>query len=148
MADLIRREDAIKAYNEAMTLLVEAQMKEWELADFSECEFNTTDCKLIARKIDAIPSVDIAEDCQKHYRMGIINGIAKNEPRYGEWINVGGFITPGGDPVWKCSECGKGRHVYGIEHASYGSDISDGQWVACPNCGAVMREDNSKEGGR
>ena len=53
---------------------------------------------------------------------------------------VTGFCTPGGDPVWKCSECGKGMHVYGIEHGSYGSDIADHQWVACPNCGALMDE--------
>lgn len=58
----------------------------------------------------------------------------------GKWIEVGGFCTPGGDPVWECSECGKGRHVYGVEHRSYGADVSDGQWVACPNCGADMRE--------
>lgn len=56
----------------------------------------------------------------------------------GRWVKVGGFVTPGGDDVWKCSECGKGLHVYGIEHMTYGADVSDGQWVACPNCGAKM----------
>lgn len=56
----------------------------------------------------------------------------------GEWVKVHGFATPGGDPVWKCSNCGKGVHVYGIEHGTYGADIADNQWVACPNCGAVM----------
>lgn len=56
----------------------------------------------------------------------------------GEWVKVHGFCTPGGDPVWKCSNCGKGMHVYGVEHGSYGADIADNQWVACPNCGAVM----------
>lgn len=60
----------------------------------------------------------------------------------GKWIVVHGYATPGGDPVWRCSECGKGQHVYGIENASYGADIADHQWVACPNCGAVMRDDN------
>lgn len=54
------------------------------------------------------------------------------------WQKVHGFVTPGGDPVWQCSKCGKGIHVYGIEHGTYGSDISDGQWVACPNCGAKI----------
>ena len=63
----------------------------------------------------------------------------------GKWIKVGGFYTPGGDPVWECSECGKGRHVYGVEHGTYGADISDGQWVACPNCGARM-EDGESDG--
>lgn len=61
------------------------------------------------------------------------------ERNTGHWVKVHGFVTPGGDPVWACSECGKGIHVYGIEHGTYGADVSDGQWKACPNCGAVMR---------
>lgn len=57
----------------------------------------------------------------------------------GKWIKAPGrYFTPGGDPVWCCSECGKGTHVYGIEHGSYGADVADGQWVACPNCGAML----------
>lgn len=57
----------------------------------------------------------------------------------GKWVKASGsWCTPGGDPVWECSECGKGRHVYGIEHGTYGSDVADGQWVSCPNCGAYM----------
>lgn len=62
----------------------------------------------------------------------------------GKWVKArGSWCTPGGDPVWECSECGKGRHVYGIEHGSYGADVADGQWVACPNCGADMREESA-----
>ena len=57
---------------------------------------------------------------------------------HGRWVKVSGYATPGGDPVWKCSECGKGVHVYGIEHGTYGAEIADGQWVSCPNCGARM----------
>ena len=57
---------------------------------------------------------------------------------HGKWVKENGYATPGGDPVWKCSICGKGIHVYGVEHGSYGADIADGQWVSCPNCGAVM----------
>ena len=60
------------------------------------------------------------------------------EVKHGRWVQVHGYATPGGDPVWACSECGKGRHVYGIEHGSYGADIADQQWVSCPNCGAKM----------
>ena len=56
----------------------------------------------------------------------------------GKWIRVSGYFTPGGDPVWKCSECGKGVHVYGIEASSYQRDVSDQQWVSCPNCRAIM----------
>ena len=60
----------------------------------------------------------------------------------GNWLEVGGYFTPGGDPVWKCSECGKGTHVYGIEANSYNKDITDGhQWVTCPNCGADMKDE-------
>lgn len=54
------------------------------------------------------------------------------------WVKVSGYATPGGDPVWACSNCGKGLHVYGIEHGTYGEDVADHQWVACPNCGAKM----------
>ena len=57
---------------------------------------------------------------------------------HGRWVKVSGYVTPGGDPAWKCSECGKGVHVYGIEHGTYGADIADGQWISCPNCGAKM----------
>ncbi len=60
------------------------------------------------------------------------------ERKTGKWIKVHGYCTPGGDPVWACSECGKGIHVYGIEHGTYGADIADDQWKACPNCGAKM----------
>ena len=65
------------------------------------------------------------------------------ERKKGKWINIPGFCTPGGDPVWACSECGKGVHVYGIEHRSYQADISDDQWKACPNCGAEMTGENN-----
>ena len=68
---------------------------------------------------------------------------AEPERKKGKWIEVYGYATPGGDPVWKCSECGKGIHVYGIEAPSYNRDYTDGhQWVACPNCGADMRNND------
>ena len=73
----------------------------------------------------------------------LINELPSAQPEHkrGKWVEArGSWYTPGGDPVWECSECGKGRHVYGIEHGSYGSDVADGQWVSCPNCGADMLE--------
>ena len=82
------------------------------------------------------------------YNKGLEDGIkaievlpsAEPERKMGHWVKVGGYFTPGGDPVWKCSECGKGIHVYGIEANSYNRDYTDGhQWVACPNCGADMK---------
>ena len=58
---------------------------------------------------------------------------------HAHWKKVSGYVTPGGDPVWACSNCGKGVHVWGVEAITYNRDISDEhQWVACPNCGAKM----------
>ena len=60
---------------------------------------------------------------------------------HAHWKKVGGYVTPGGDPVWACSNCGKGIHVWGMEASTYNRDVSDDhQWVACPNCGARMDE--------
>ena len=70
-----------------------------------------------------------------------VKALEQPERKHGKWVKAkGSWCTPGGDPVWECSECGKGRHVYGVEHGTYGSDVADGQWVSCPNCGADMRE--------
>ena len=84
--------------------------------------------------------IDIGKELQAAFDEGYL--LAKQEARAklktGTWVIVHGYVTPGGDPVWRCSECGKGQHVYGIEVASYGADIAEHQWVACPNCGAVM----------
>lgn len=69
--------------------------------------------------------------------INLINNASEPVKR-GHWVRVSGYATPGGDPVWKCSECGKGVHVYGIEALSYQRDVSDQQWVSCPNCRAIM----------
>lgn len=75
----------------------------------------------------------------------VLNAVHNGEMqpvKRGRWVKAkGSWVTPGGDPVWECSECGKGMHVYGIEHGTYGADVADGQWVSCPNCGADMREE-------
>lgn len=76
--------------------------------------------------------------CDRHIK--ILKDLP-SERKHGKWVKArGSWCTPGGDSVWECSECGKGRHVYGIEWRSYGSDVADGQWVSCPNCGVDMRE--------
>lgn len=41
------------------------------------------------------------------------------------------LFTPGGDPVWECPICGKGRHVYGIENA-------DEPKYICPDCNSDL----------
>lgn len=59
--------------------------------------------------------------------------------KFAKWVEArGSWCTPGGDPVWECSNCGMGRHVYGIEYGTYNGGISEGQWKTCPNCGAIM----------
>ena len=79
---------------------------------------------------------DVLEDVEDFPAADVV------EVKRGKWVKArGSWFTPGGDSVWECSECGKGLHVYGIEHGSYGAGISDGQWVSCPNCGAKMDGD-------
>lgn len=39
----------------------------------------------------------------------------KAEAMFGQWEKVHGYVTPGGDPVWKCPHCGQDMHVYGVE---------------------------------
>ena len=60
---------------------------------------------------------------------GRVIGLIEHAPivniKHGHWVRVSGYVTPGGDPVWKCSECGKGVHTYGIEASSYQGDVSD-----------------------
>lgn len=76
---------------------------------------------------------EIAIDC-------LLNTTPVNhEEKTGRWVKIHGYATPGGDPVWACSKCGRGIHVYGIEASTYGRDIAEHQWVACPNCGARMK---------
>ena len=91
---------------------------------------------------------NLREDFISKYKIdALLIGLPSAEPeqKKGHWVKVGGYFTPGGDPVWKCSECGKGIHVYGIEANSYNRDYTDGhQWVACPNCGADMRGDENE----
>lgn len=73
MSKYIKLEDAIEAYNQAVTLLVESEMEEFNLGDFTECSFNTTQIKLIARMIESLPTIEIPtelngvilKDCDK-----------------------------------------------------------------------------------
>lgn len=78
------------------------------------------------------------EDRQYYSALSDAIDVINTKTKIGCWEKVSGYATPGGDPVWRCSECGKGLHVYGIEHGTYGADIADGQWKACPNCGRIM----------
>ena len=126
MSDLIRREDAIKAYNEAMDELVKWQMEEWQLGDFSECEFNTTDCKHIVRKLEAIPTIDAVSVVHGEWIEHKERTIVRNN----NFIDF--FPTE-----YECSNCGLRRATYSI-----GSLLIN----FCPNCGAKM--DGEREGER
>ena len=90
--------------------------------------------------IDRLALLDFVSTDGKVFVDAVLDMLEKlpSAEKTGGWVEVGGYFTPGGDPVWKCPECGKGMHVYGIEHQSYQRDIADGQWVACPNCGTKM----------
>ena len=88
------------------------------------------------------------DEWQKLAQKAIAKLKAQESVKHGRWVRVSGYVTPGGDPVWKCSECGKGVHVYGIEASTYQGDVSDQQWVSCPNCGADMREVEKNGEGR
>lgn len=55
-----------------------------------------------------------------------------------EWIRdiSHNWGTPGGDPLWICSNCGGGRHLYGIEY-NIPLDI-------CPDCYKKMEYNYEK----
>lgn len=50
----------------------------------------------------------------------------------GKWIKdkSKAWVTPGGDPVWICSNCGEGWHVHGIETPAK---------ERCPDCGSFNK---------
>ena len=135
MDDLISRQQAIDAlmdeFKRVPTTAIRAKNRIERLPSAEEESFEwCTDCK----------EYDQEKYCCHRWTKVIRNTVEeiRGTTAVGEWVKVHGFCTPGGDPVWKCSNCGKGMHVYGVEHGSYGADIADNQWVACPNCGAVM----------
>lgn len=96
--------------------------------------------KDVAHMIDDIPAADVVPMDFHDRCMQIEIEKRMNLVTHGKWIKVPGYASPGGDPVWACSKCGKGLHVWGIEAQSYGKDVADHQWVSCPNCGTVMEE--------
>ena len=131
MDELIRRQDALDALGEEPPVWYDG---EDEIAERNQWRRDVN-------AIKAVPSAQpeyTEQDVRDSFNSGYACGMEAAQPKTGKWITVHGFCTPGGDPVWACSECGKGVHVYGIEHNSYGCDVSDGRWKACPNCGAMM----------
>lgn len=104
MSKYIKLEDAIKAYNQAVTNLVESEMEEFELNDFTECQFDTTQIKLIARMIASLPSIDIVrcEDC-----------------KWADW-----YKTAEGEQFCYCMKTGNGGRT-ADDFCSYGERIGN-----------------------
>ena len=69
------------------------------------------------------------------YEKGYLDGM-KSWGKYGKWIkeNLTGYLTPGGNGIWHCSECGHQEGPYPSARLT----------KYCPNCGADMREDNER----
>lgn len=99
MSDLISREQVIKAISK-LPVKVDDQEYTWMIAGD------------VLKQIDDIPSVE-----------------SKREK--GEWLkeDLSGYLTPGGNSIYHCSECGH----------------TEGPWPHprltnfCPSCGADMR---------
>ena len=49
--------------------------------------------------------------------------------KIGRWKEVHGYVTPGGDPVFGCANCGGSEHCYGVEHPK--------KKLICDNCGYI-----------
>lgn len=132
MADLISRAALLKECAECQKTDPRFEERGWASHFINDAGEPSTEWYCVEDMIENAPAVDAAPVV------------------HGRWVKVSGYVTPGGDPVWKCSECGKGVHVYGIEHGTYGADIADGQWISCPNCGAKMdgerRDDDALSG--
>jgi hypothetical protein len=75
------------------------------------------DTNAVLCSIDAQPTVDAMEVV------------------HGRWEKIIGVITPGGNPMVRCSVC-KSRES---EHLCY---IASTPWRYCPNCGAKMDGEN------
>ena len=68
---------------------------------------------------EKIKKIDEENDMLKH----------SIDETHGRWVKIGGYMTGGGDPVYKCSKCGLDKHVYGIEHSD--------KHETCRNCGSI-----------
>lgn len=120
MNDLISRAALLKECAECQKTDPHFEERGWASHFINDAGEPSTEWYCVEDMIENAPAVDAVQ------------------VKHGRWMKVHGYCTPGGDPVWRCSVCGKGMHVYGIEHRTYGADVAEGQWVACPNCGAKM----------
>lgn len=130
MGNYISREAAIKILRKSEALYRKLMKSQVRADMIGHC----------IRLIGEVPAADVVPMDFHDRCMQIEIEKRMNLVTHGKWIKVPGYASPGGDPVWACSKCGKGLHVWGIEAQSYGKDVADHQWVSCPNCGTVMEE--------
>lgn len=50
-------------------------------------------------------------------------------PKFGRWVEVHGYVTAGGDPVFECGHCHGSTHVHGVEHRKIK--------LLCDHCGRI-----------
>ena len=129
MSKYIKLEDAIEAYNQAVTLLVESEMEEFNLGDFTECSFNTTQIKLIARMIESLPTIEVSEDCiSREYLKSfayINKGDFNSVETIREWIDNAPSVTTEQSSIVDivtCEECKRCKKGLVIERRADGQE--------------------------
>ena len=51
-------------------------------------------------------------------------------PKYGKWEKmIGGYMTPGGTPIFICAQCGGSEHLHGAEFPR--------RKMICDDCGCI-----------
>ena len=50
--------------------------------------------------------------------------------KFGKWKELeGGYVTPGGTPIYVCAACGGSEHLHGVEYPR--------RKMVCDQCGSV-----------
>ena len=86
-----------------------------------------------AQKLVLNRNYDLANETQRMLMYNAVSNIPSAEPerKKGKWIkeDLSGYLTPGGNSIYHCSECG---HTEGPYPHPRLTDF-------CPDCGADMR---------
>lgn len=108
----------------------------WEHEDEYSNRYQTTSVLSDGSLVIAISKKEKAGDIKKTYdekirKIDEENDLLKHsiDDTHGRWVKISGYMTSGGDPVYKCSKCGQDEHVYGIEHRD--------KHEVCRNCGCI-----------
>mgnify|MGYP003312759730 CR=1 FL=1 len=101
------------------------------------CDCNSNDCCIFSNDFDNKFYLDVETSEWDDYDQGFVHEkiyidycpwCGEKLKKVGKWIIVNGVITPGGDPLYKCSNCGNGQHLYGVENPI--------EKKFCPDCGS------------